>query len=135
MRTSFTCALCVLGLWVSVPYELAAQEVGSLHHVTGCRNGELEVVTPALWASPERLRVIGRLAGDGPAEEGLECQGAVVRILGTATGRDDARVFEIRSIMNSRRGWILEEHIGREFPKDRCPEMFTEPVHVRRCEA
>ena len=131
------CALLTiaLGFWLAPSGHVFGQEVGGMYHVTGCRDGEMVVVTPALWASPERLRVVGRLAGGGPASQGMECQGAVVRVLSRSVGRDDTEIFEIRSIMNSRRGWLPTEHIGPEFPKERCREMFTEPVHINRCEA
>ena len=124
-----------MGLWLASAGHVFGQEVGDMYHVTGCRDGEMVVVTPALWASPERLRVVGRLAGGGPASQGMECQGAVVRVLSRSAGRNDTEVFEIRSIMNRRRGWISTEHIGLAFPKERCQEMFTEPVHINRCEA
>jgi len=131
------CALLTIGmgLWLASAGHVFGQEAGDMYHVTGCRDGEMVVVTPALWASPERLRVVGRLAGGGPASQGMECQGAVVRVLSRSAGRNDTEVFEIRSIMNSRRGWISTEHIGLAFPKERCQEMFTEPVHINRCEA
>ena len=131
------CALLTiaLGFWLATSGHVFGQEVGGMYHVTGCRDSEMVVVTPALWASPERLRVVGRLAGGGPASQGMECQGAVVRGLSRSVGRDDTEIFEIRSIMNSRRGWLPTEHIGQEFPKERCREMFTEPVHINRCEA
>lgn len=42
-------------------------------------------------------------------------------------------VFRIESVVNGLRGWITELFIGREFPQERCGELFTDPEHLRRC--
>jgi hypothetical protein len=42
-------------LCVVAPFPTAAQDVGKLHHITGCENGVLQVPTPNVWSSPQRL--------------------------------------------------------------------------------
>ncbi|MEX2540327.1 MAG: hypothetical protein WD314_00905 [Trueperaceae bacterium] len=116
-----------------------AQEVGRLYHITGCENGVLEVPTPNVWATPQRLlgnpsQPIGRLSGDGRPDQGLACQGAVVRILDSRVV-EGGTVFQIESVVNGLRGWITEPFIGRAFPQDQCREFFTDPEHLRRCES
>lgn len=116
---------------------LEAQEIGRLYHITGCENGVLEVPTPNVWATPQRVlgnpsEPVGRLSGDGRADQGLACQGAVVRLLDSQVV-DGGAVFQIESVVNGLRGWITEPFIGREFPRERCPDFFEDREHVRRC--
>jgi hypothetical protein len=44
-----------LVLCLVAPFPTAAQDVGKLHHITGCENGVLQVPTPNVWSSPQRL--------------------------------------------------------------------------------
>lgn len=83
--------------------------IGTRVHITGCENGELVVPIVNLWNSPERTRVIGKLSGDGRADQGRECQGSIVVI------RDvRGRLFEVETTVGDyQRGWITEPFIGR----------------------
>ena len=58
---------------------------GDLFHITGCENGELVVPIVNMWSEPGGIgagaKVVGKLSGDGRADQGLECQGAMVELL------------------------------------------------------
>ncbi len=56
-----------------------------LFHITGYENGELVTPIVNLWSKPGGLvsgaKVIGKLSGDGRADQGLKGQGSVVKLL------------------------------------------------------
>ena len=86
--------VCVLGLLAFGATALAV-DIGSTYHITGCENGELIVPIVHLWSKPGGIingaRVIGKLSGDGRADQGLKCQGSIVKILDMKIVED--RVF------------------------------------------
>lgn len=106
---------------------------GDLFHITGCENGELMVPVVNLWNGPERTQVVGRLSGNGRADKGLKCQGAVVKALETthASGRT---FIKIKSVVGSQIGWITDLFVGRRFDRAKCKKEFSEdPKYLANC--
>ena len=112
---------------------LGAQEIGTLFHITGCERGELVVPLVNMWDSPQMARVVARLSGDGRPDQGLRCQGSVVKVLARSS-RSGRTVLQIQSVVNGRVGWITDSFVGRTFPQSKCREFFADPEHINRCE-
>ena len=110
-----------------------AQEVGTLFHITGCERGELVVPVVNMWDSAQMARIVGRLSGDGRPDQGLRCQGSVVKVLarGSRSGRT---LLQIESVVNGQVGWITDSFVGRAFPRSKCREFFEDAEHISRCE-
>jgi len=132
-RTGLVLA-CVVALGVGDGVRASAQEVGSMYHVTGCEDGELTMPTPVVWRGADRMRVAGRLTGRGREEDGLRCQGAVVRVLSVTSHPSGETMVEVRSITNGLRGWIDPRFIGQHVPVEQCRVLYTAPLHIARCE-
>lgn len=116
-----------------VPIAGRLMRLGDAFHVTGCENGRLELPTVNLWASPDFTRVIGRLSGDGRADQGLSCQGAVVALRDVAE-RNGRQVLQVQSVVNGTTGWFTDSFVGRSFPRERCADFFAgDPAAVERC--
>lgn len=116
---------------------LSAQEVGALHRITGCENGELVVPRPNVWSSPQRLlgpqpTVVGQLTGGSPGRR-VQCRGGdVVRVLERTT-YEGRPVYRIVAVVNGLEGWITPGFIGPEFPVGRCEQVFDGPEQLQRC--
>ncbi len=115
-----------------------AREVksGDLFHVTGCENGELLVPVVNMWSKPGGFltgaKVVGKLSGDGREDQGLKCQGAVVRTL--EIRKFKGRIFlKIKSVVNSKIGWITDSFVGKKFSESECESFFSDPEHIRNC--
>ena len=103
--------------------------IGRRVHITGCENGQLVVPVVNLWDSPARTSVIGKLSGDGRADQGLSCQGAVVIIRDV---RDD--VYQVESVVGDQIGWVTEPFIGRTFDTSTCDAFFSDaPEAAQKC--
>ena len=95
----------------------ADTEIGDKIHITGCENGVLQVPVVNMWSKPGGIlagaRIIGQLSGDGRADQGLQCQGAVVTVKGTkiVSGRT---FYQIESVVNGSIGWITDSFIGKK---------------------
>ena len=110
--------------------------VGDLFHVTGCENGTLLVPVVNMWNKPGGLaagaKVIGKLSGDGRKDLGLQCQGSIVKVL--KVKRVSGRTFlKIKSVVNSKIGWITDSFVGRKFDRADCKKHFSDPKHVADC--
>ena len=89
-----------------------AIDIGKKYHITGCENGQLMVPVVNMWSKPGGIaagaRVVGKLSGDGRADQGLQCQGAVVEILDI-----QGHFIQIQSVVNGNVGWVTKPFIGR----------------------
>jgi hypothetical protein len=88
-----------------------AVDIGSTYHITGCTDGELLMPVVYMWSQPGRLlwrsRVIGKLSGDGRADQGLKCQGSIVKVL-------DIKVKYVKvKSLDGKVGWVRNFFIGR----------------------
>jgi len=95
-------------------------KVDDRFHVTGCENGELMVPVVNMWDKPggaiKGAKVVGKLSGDGREDQGLKCQGAIVVLL--EIKNVDGRVFlKVKSVVNSKVGWITDSFVGRKTKK------------------
>ena len=103
--------------------------VGRRVHITGCENGELKLRLVNLWNTANRSAVVGKLSGDGQAEQGFACQGAVViirEVIGT--------MYQVESIAGDQTGWVSEQFIGRTFDTALCESIFGySPGAARKC--
>ncbi len=94
----------------------AATEIGDKIHITGCENGVLQIPVVNMWSKPGGIlagaKVVGQLSGDGRADQGLKCQGAVVIIKDkqVVSGRTHYRVETIYGKV----GWVTDSFIGRK---------------------
>lgn len=130
--------LMILLFLVILPNYSEAKElkVGDLFHITGCENKQLMVPVVSMWDKPggqlEGARVVGKLSGNGRRDQGLKCQGAIVRLL--EKENINGRVFlRIKSIVNSSVGWITDSFIGKKFSKRKCEKHFENPKHIQNC--
>jgi hypothetical protein len=111
-------------------------KAGELYRISGCENGELLVPIVFLWSKPggaiTGANVVGKLSGDGRKDQGLKCQGSVVKVLEIkeVSGRTFLKVY---SVVNSKVGWITDSFIGRKFDKSKCETYFKELQHIRNC--
>ncbi len=95
-------------------------EVGDHFHVTGCKDGELLVPIIHMWSKPgggiSGAKVIGKLSGDGRADQNLRCQGSVVELLELKI--DDNKLYlKVKSVVGSKTGWITDSFVGRKTTK------------------
>lgn len=91
--------------------------VGDKFHVTGCENGELMVPVVNMWSKPGGIasgaKVIGKLSGDGRSDQGLKCQGSVVKVV--EVKKIGGRTFlKVQSVVNSKTGWVTDSYVGRK---------------------
>jgi len=106
-------------LLFSLANSSGASEVkpGDSFHVTGCENGKLLLPIVNMWSKPGGIgagaKVIGKLSGDGRADQGLKCQGTVVKLLKRKSINGRA-FFKIKSVVNSKVGWIADSFVGRK---------------------
>ncbi len=129
LRVTFAAGLGVL---LSIQVALA-QQVGDRVHITGCENGELVLPVVNLWDSPSMTRILGQVSGDGRADQGLKCQGAVVivREVRQARGRTFVRV---ETVVESQIGWVTSLFIGRKFDVANCATHFAGyPEYIEKC--
>jgi len=118
------------------PFRVAGRliRIGDAFHVTGCENGRLELSVVNLWESSDFRRVIGRLSGDGRADQGLSCQGAVVT-LRNVVERDRRQILQVQSVVNGTVGWFTDSFVGRAFPRERCRDLFAgDAAAIGRCQ-
>jgi len=110
--------------------------VGDLFHITGCDEGDLILPTVGLWDRPGGLdsgaEVIERLPGDGEADEGFRCRGALVRLVDVSVLHGLTYV-KVRSVVNSTEGWVTKPYVGEKFDPSDCRSHFTDPAHIRNC--
>jgi|TARA_B110000263_G_scaffold199706_1_gene178809 hypothetical protein len=93
-------------------------------HISGCDFGVLRVPVVDLWDSAERTRVVGEVSGDGPADRGLRCLGAVV-IIRSIDSDQPTPMYEIETVVGNRRGWLSELFIGPTFDISLCGSFFS----------
>lgn len=125
--------LPALILLICSPADAKEIKPGDLFRITGCENGQLMVPVVNLWDSPERTRVVGRLSGDGRPDQGLKCQGAVVKAqeVRSYNGRT---LIKVKSVVGSQTGWITNSFVGRRFDRANCKKFFSEdPRYVANC--
>lgn len=92
-------------------------KVGDKIHITGCENGQLMLPVINMWSKPGGIAsgatVVGKLSGDGRADQGLKCQGSVVKVI--EVKKTGGRVFlKVQSVVNSKTGWITDSFVGRK---------------------
>ncbi len=132
----------LLGILLTPPLglsSLGAQdlEIGDRFHVDGCENGELVIPVVHLWSQPTIAmggRPIATLSGQGRADGVGRCQGSIVAALEIRVIGDRTHV-RIETIVGGTIGWITDSFVGKKFDIGQCREYFTEPEHIRRCEA
>ena len=118
------------------PVRIAGRPIrtGEAFHVTGCENGRLELPTVNLWATPDFTEVVGRLSGDGRADQGLSCQGAVV-VLRDVVERNGRQILQVQSVVNGTTGWFTDSFVGKPFPPGQCAAFFaSDPSAAARCQ-
>ena len=127
--TVVVCMLLITGPVVAQRTPTVAERT----HITGCEDGDLLVPVVNMWDSPDMRRIVGRLSGDGRADQGLSCQGAVVIAHEIRMVR--GRVFiRIQTVVTGDFGWVTDSFIGRRFDTSRCEAFFGEtPAQVSRC--
>lgn len=111
-------------------------KANDLFHITGCENGILQLPIINMWSKPGGIiagaRVVGKLSGDGRKDQGLKCQGSVVRALEIKQVR--GRTFlKIKSVVNSKIGWITDSFVGKGFKKAKCKTFFSNSQHIANC--
>ena len=89
-----------------------------------------------MWNKPAQFsagaKVVGKLSGDGRKDRGLHCQGSVVKVL--QVKRLGGRTFlKVKSVVNSKVGWITDSFVGRKFDRASCKSYFSEPKHIANC--
>ena len=98
MKKIISCFIVVILLALVNSAAASEIKIGDLFHIIGCENGELLVPRVNMWSRPGGIgagaKVIGKLSGDGRADQGLKCQGAIVELL------------ERKSIDLKRRRWL-----------------------------
>lgn len=120
MKKLIYCFSVILLLALVKPVAASDIKVGDRFHITGCENGELMVPVVNMWDKPggliEGAKVVGKLSGDGREDQGLKCQGAIVELL--EIKNVDGRIFlKIKSVVNSKVGWITDSFVGRKVKK------------------
>lgn len=98
--------------------------VGDRVHISGCDFGELTTPVVALWDSAARTRVVGELAGDGPADRGLTCLGPVV-IIHSVDAVQPTPMYEVETVVGDQRGWVSERFIGPTFDPSLCGAFYS----------
>jgi len=128
--------ILLLLLVLSSPANALELKRGDLFHITGCENGELALPVVRMWSKPGGIvvgaKVVGKLSGDGRADQGLKCQGAVVKLL--EIKKISGRTFlKIKSVVNSKIGWLTDSFVGKKFNKTKCKTFFSNPQHIKNC--
>jgi hypothetical protein len=98
--------------------------VGDRVHISGCDFGELTDPAVDLWDSADRTRVVGQLSGDGGADQGLRCLGAVVIIRSVDSGQPTT-MYEVETVVGNQRGWVSELFIGPTIDVSLCGALFS----------
>lgn len=106
------------------PSPVQTAPVGDRVHISGCEFGDLKVPVVDLWESAERTRVVGEVAGDGPADQGLRCLGAVI-IVRSVDSDQPSTMYEVETVVGNQRGWISGRFIGPTFDISQCGSFFS----------
>jgi hypothetical protein len=106
------------------PATVQTAPIGDRVHISGCDFGVLRVPVVDLWDSAERTRVVGEVSGDGPADRGLRCLGAVV-IIRSVDADQPTPMYEVEAVAGSQRGWLSELFIGPTFDISLCGAFFS----------
>ena len=106
------------------PSSVQTAPVGNRVHISGCDFGDLKVPVVDLWESAQRTRVVGEVAGDGPADQGLRCLGAVV-IVRSVDANQPNTMYEVETVVGNQRGWVSELFIGPTFDISLCGSFFS----------
>lgn len=126
---------------------------GELYHVTACKDGipmEYESGKPVTlvnlldrFLDGKKLEVIGYLGGRGRPERGLDCQGAMVRVLEIKAfdpddpdikTRNDLTYVKIKTIVGGNMGWVSKRNIGRWISVANCKKATaSEPEYIPNC--
>ena len=105
------CLVMLVGLLAFGATALAV-DIGSTYHITGCVNGELLLPVVHMWSKPGGIingaQIIGKLSGGGRADQGLKCQGSIVKILDIKD-----KYVKVKSLSRDV-GWLRNFFIGRE---------------------
>ena len=107
-----------------LPPTVQTVQVGDRVHISGCDLGDLTAPVVDLWNSPERTQVVGQVSGDGRAEQGLRCMGAVVIIRSVDADRPST-MYEVETVVGTQRGWVSERFIGPTFDVSLCGAFFS----------
>ena len=111
---------------------------GELFHITGCENGRTDrpiVSEVNLWFNPQvgMGRVVGQLSGDGRADQGLRCQGAIVRLQDSYDYKGRI-ALKVESIVNGQVGWLLDSFVGKAVSPERCRALVAgDAAALQRC--
>ncbi len=105
--------IVIVLLFLVIPVVALGVEIGDRFHVTGCKDGELLVPIVNLWSEPDGGIVIGKLSGHGRADQGLKCQGSVVKLLEIKIVNNKV-YLKIIAIVNPTIGWITDSFVGRK---------------------
>jgi hypothetical protein len=97
---------------------------GDRVHISGCDFGDLKAPVVNLWDTAERTRVVGEVSGDGAADRGLRCLGAVV-IIRSVDSERPTPMYEIEAVVGNQRGWLSELFIGPIFDISLCGAFFS----------
>lgn len=120
MKKSIFCFSIILLFSLVNPAAALDIKVGDRFHITGCEKGELMVPVVNMWNKPggaiKGAKVIGKLSGDGREDQGLKCQGAIVELL-EIKNVDDRIFLKVKSVVNSKVGWITDSFVGRKTKK------------------
>ena len=101
-----------------------AAPIGDRVHISGCDFGVLKAPVVDLWDSAERTRVVGEVSGDGPADQGLRCLGAVV-IIRSVDSNQPTPMYEVEAVAGNQRGWLSDLFIGPTFDISLCGSFFS----------
>lgn len=117
MKSLKIATIIILSL-VIIPSVTLGVEVGDRFHLSGCNdNGELMVPIVNIWNKPggaiAGAKVIGKLSGAGNADQGMQCQGAIVELLQLKIV-DGGLYLKIKSTVNSTTGWVTDSFVGQK---------------------
>lgn len=109
-------SLFLVVLLVFAGTAFAEVQIGANYHITGCHKGRLLMATVYMWSEPGGLsnggRIIGNVSGDR-ADQGLKCQGTMVKILDSEYGNNKRLYYKIKTILNRKVGWVSYFFIGK----------------------
>ena len=118
-------AVTVITVLPPLPAAMAqTASIGDRIHISGCDFGDLKVPMVDLWDSAERFRVVGELAGDGRADQGLRCMGAVV-IIRSVDSDQPTTMYEVETVVGDQRGWVSARFIGPRLDISLCGALFS----------